>query len=1176
MLTIYKASAGSGKTYNLAKYYIKFLLGIKNKDNDTWQLNLDRKRKTLKISNRHRGILAITFTRKATEEMKQRIVGKLADLVRIRKPDEKEADYVDGLMADLHCSREELSRAAELTLQQLLFDYQNFNVSTIDAFFQRVLHTFAREIDIQTDYQVELNDTQAMQTAVGEMLDDFNTASPLDPSLKKNQLGRWLYDYMRSLIYEGKKADFLNRDSYAHSTLVDLVAQISLESFKPFKDDMRVYLDADNLGIRSSTPSADHIIEFTQAIDDYKRYILAEIKRDAQTVLCDPADPVQIDKLGTSRSKKPQIIARDYLLRGRPYRKMDDWTSTKVMLNLVSPDAEVNFAPGGDVVLKGETEDHARAAKGLFERTYARYCVYYAIESISAALTQLGLLRHAWGYLSRLMEDNNLVLISDTNELLAKVIGGDETPFVYERMGLQLVHHLIDEFQDTSKMQWANLLPLVSIGIHDREDSLIIGDEKQSIYRFRNSDSSILHDGLEKQFDHSQLELKGNIPKENTNYRSSSDVVRFNNTLFSHLAGKLGVVGYDNVAQGIDKEHPGHVKFIATAYKEDDQTILDAMKAEIRRMVDDGGYDYKDIAVLGDTNKHCASVVDYLVKEGLPVLSDEALFLYKSWAVQLVINTLKIIDREQSGEANRPETDKRMRATNAQMHNVLSQFEILVKDGAATPAQAINQAMRSLDKCAAPAAEQNKDAEISANIKSILDRRPSSLAALIETVIEVQMPDADARRAHSAYLSALQDAAMQFAAKNRNKDAASLHAFLDWWDANPRLAIGGASEANAIKVMTIHKSKGLEFPCVLIPFCTWDVAWTDGFRTPAIWTDSLKSNIDVLNSAATAAGLQHTLDISKAPPALYVKLDKRTRLPQSPFNSDFQKEWDQAINDTLNKTYVAFTRATTELIVWAEVPSKLDGALTNGCIGLPIALACGLGRPADVPEDLCLDLSAHKVADNPDILAEIGEPTVKVLSDKEKEELKEKEARDRLAIDVGYDVEIRSDVLSITSIKEEEAEVIDKEPEPQSAIKDEGTLLHEIMQYVAHASDLPRAVKMVTSRHGIDPATAAEYEQMLARFLADERVSHWFDGYKRIYIEQPIYIPGIQDGIRRPDRVVVNPDGSVDVLDYKFGESAPEEYYPYVRRYMEYMRSIGHDRVRGFILYPRQSAIYPV
>lgn len=1174
MLTIYKASAGSGKTYNLAKYYIKFLLGIKDKDRearaaseeerlDVWRLNLDRERKTLKINNRHRSILAITFTRKATEEMKQRIVKELSALARLPKPGEKDANYAADLVRELHCTRAELMLTAQIALQQMLFDYQNFHVSTIDAFFQRVLHTFAREIDIQTDFQVELNDKLAMQTAVGEMLDDFNTAHPLDPDIKKAQLGQWLYDYMRSLIYEGKKADFLNRDSYAHSTLVDLVAQISQESFKRHKDAMGKYLDTDKLDL------------FSQTIDKYQRSILSKIKEDAEAVLLDPADPVQIDKLGTSRSKKPQIIARDYLLRGRPYRKMDDWTSTKVMLNLVSPDAEVNFAPGGDVVQKGETEAHARAVKGLFERAYARHCVYYAIESISAALTQLGLLRHAWGYLSRLMQDNNLVLISETNELLAKVIGGDETPFVYERMGLQLVHHLIDEFQDTSTMQWANLLPLVSIGINDRDDSLIIGDEKQSIYRFRNSDSSILHHGLDEQFDRDQLQHKGANPKENTNYRSSPDVVRFNNSLFSHMAKTLGVEGFENVAQGIDKTHPGHIKFIVTRPKSpgsaaDPQAkALEEMTAEIRRMAGEGKYDYKDIAVLVDTNKQCAMAVDHLVEAGIPVLSDEALFLYKSWAVQLVINTLKIIDREQSGDTRRPEADgPRMMATNAQMHNVLSQYELFIKDGGTTPSAALDRAMLSLD--ATP------DAEVGASIERVMAHRPASLAALIETVIEVQIPDRAARREHSAYLSALQDAAMQFAAKNRGKGAASLHAFLDWWDDNPRLAIGGASEADAVKVMTIHKSKGLEFPCVLIPFCKWHTAWKDGTRTPSIWTDSLKTHIDALNSAAARAGLA-PLDTTNAPDALYVKLDKRTRTAESPFLADFNREWGLAIADTLNKTYVAFTRAKSELIVWCELPNTDKGTKPDaGVIGVPIALACSAGLPADVQETLCLDLSAHK-GEEPEILVEIGEPTVKSLSDSEKEELNEKAERDRMAINVGYDVEIRPDALTITSLREEEQEVIDKEPEPRSDIKDEGTLLHEIMASVVHASDLKHAVSMVASRHGLDSDKAAEYEQMLARFLADPRVSPWYEDYERVYIEQPIYIPGVEDDIRRPDRVVIRPDGSADVLDYKFGEADhPSTHYNQVRRYVGFMRSMGYTPVRGYILYPRIPQIHPV
>lgn len=1168
MLTIYKASAGSGKTYNLAKYYIKFLLGIKDKERearagndaerfDVWQLNLNRELGTLKINNKHRSILAITFTRKATEEMKQRILYELSRLAK--KPDdgERDANYAADMVSDLHCTRDDLMLTAQIALQQLLFDYQNFHVSTIDAFFQRVLHTFAREIDMQSDYQVELNDTLAMQSAVGEMLDDFNTSDPRFSSPAQLQLGQWLYEYMRSLIYEGKKSDFLNRDSHAHASLVALVAQISQESFKKYKDEMDAYLQTDKLN------------RFVESVDKLKRHILITIKEDAEAVLLNPADPVQLDKLGTSRSNRPLIIARDYLLRGRPWRKMDKWTDTKVMYNLVTPDAEVSFAPGGGIVQKGETEAHAIAVKGLFERSYARHRVYYAIESISDSLTQLGLLRHAWGYLKRLMEEGNTVLISETNVLLAKVIGADETPFVYERMGLQLCHHLIDEFQDTSTMQWANLLPLVSIGIHDRDDSLIIGDEKQSIYRFRNSDSSILHHGLDEQFASALLQHKGDIPKENTNFRSSPEVVKFNNTLFSLLARSLGVEGYENVAQGIHQSHPGHVKFIATEPKSSQDEPLGQMAAEIRRMVDKGAYAYKDIAVLVDTNKQCAAAVDFLVANGIPVLSDEALFLYKSWAVQLVINTLKIIDREQSGETKRPEGDEPRRgATNAQMHNVLSQYELFIKDGASSPAEALDRAMLSIDA--------QTDAEVGLSIEKIMAQRPASLSALIETVINEQIPDKAVRREQSAYLSALQDAAIQFAQKNRGKGAASLHAFLDWWDDNPRLAIGGASEADAVKVMTIHKSKGLEFRCVLIPFCKWQVAWQDGQRTPTIWSGSLKRCISRINVAASAAGLP-VLDVAEAPDALYVRLDKRTRLPESPFFDDFNAEWRLAIADTLNKTYVAFTRAVTELIVWCEVPKSEPASLDAGVIGVPIANAFALGRSEGMPSSLCVDLSAN-ASDEHGVMFELGEPTVKVLTDKELQEIADKTERERAALCVDYRVEARPDAKPIASLQEEQPGIDEPNDAPNADIRDEGNLLHEIMSSVRHASDLSRAVRKAAVRHALSQEQTEEYEGMLARFLSDGRVKQWFEGYDRVYIEQPIFIPGSHEETRRPDRVVVNADGSVDILDYKFGESESQHraQQAQVRRYADLLRKMGHAQVRGFLLYPRTLKIFPV
>lgn len=1148
MLTIYKASAGSGKTFTLAREYILLLLGIKDPEAAALQgnivpgtaprpyrLNLIQGEKPrLAENNRHRAILAITFTRKATEEMKTRIINELRKLSQ--NPDS--SDYVCDLERDLHCSRPDLALCSRLALKQLLFDYQNFNVSTIDAFFQRVLHTFARELDIQSDYTVELNDKDAMQSAVGSMLDQFNASAPGSTPLEG-----WLYAFMSEKIEEGRSGNFLNRQSYVHRSLVAQLAEIGRESFKPYFDRMKAYLADEG-----------------RPLDAFRRAVYAQlspIQARIRDLACSTFGPGGIEPEWLAVKSVTQIVLD--IIDGKEI-SVSNLTKTAYVKDMADgrPDKKA-FKKG-----KGSDELTPRV-HDFFAQLLALTARKEYLKAVRDSLTQLSLLSYAWPHLEMFSKNNNTLLLSNTNHLLQSIIGGCETPFVYERMGMRLKHFLIDEFQDTSQMQWANLRPLVRNDIEE-QDSLVIGDEKQSIYRFRNSDSSILHSQVQADFDNNYV-ATGHEPDRNTNYRSSADVIRFNNTLFSIIAESLGIAGYENVVQSIKKDNLGYRGMVRCAEKpKTDEETFDLMAEQILRQINDGGYRQSDIAILVNTNKEARRVIEHLLAnyQGvLNVASDEALMVASSSAVQMVISVLKAIDQAAS-DTSEPGQAKGIYPTRPEVIQKINRYQYFIGKGPRTPEE---EADRELFATRAMIRALSEAASPELGIDGVLDLQPDSLPALVEAVIHNHF-SADERKRHGAYLCALLDAVADFCANN----IVSLHGFIEWWDEHSsHLTIGADSNANALKVMTVHKSKGLEFHCVHIPLCTWSISMG---RSPDVWTTMSDEFV-----CSLFPGMDPEDARRLAPPAVFVNLSSVHRLPDSPFNKDYAIEYDAAVADTLNKTYVAFTRAKSELCLWYKP------AASGSTIGYHLCQAFKKGLPDTVRPDAMTDLAAMDCGDG---LCLLGSPSMappaKSADDSTAPETIPytvyPTAGSSLLMGADTGRELESDIDDIAMPPQPVAETDADSAEAMDMLQD-GLAMHEIMSRVKRPADVDRAVRMVCGRLKSAPETAGQYACLARRLtsMPAPEIRRWFVDFERVLTEAPIYIRG-NDAVKRPDRVVVCPDGSVDIIDYKFtsnpSHAGMRQHTDQVSRYASLLREMGHQRVRAYLVYPRLDRIIEV
>ncbi len=1137
MLKIYKASAGSGKTYTLAYEYIRTLLGVKKQQSGTYRLNhRECAPDGSYLSHRHRHILAITFTNKATEEMKKRIINELDSLSFMPGAGESDSDYAPKLCREFGCDRRQLAESASLALDQLLDTYTDFNVTTIDSFFQRVLRTFARELDRQGDFAIEINDRTALQMTVNTMLDDFNRNPEQAPALRQ-----WLIDFMMSSVDDGSKSNFLNRSSSLYSRLIDLATQICDEKFKPYSAAMRKYLGVGDADGGSPARLAD-------TVDRLRRIcsrIPAELSARVDAMWSDFAADGITPEMLAGRAVSTRFLTD--ILPGKKVPKYSDLQNKK-LIDTINGEA----MPFTKSRFKGN-DTHIERVRQELDHAVRAYYRYYDYQTLLKALPQLSLLAYAWRYLDSIITDNNTVLLSDTNHLLHRIIGADETPFIYERMGVNLTNFLIDEFQDTSKMQWMNLKPLVAESLGHDHDNLIIGDEKQSIYRFRNSDSSLLHTQVaDVDFPVGagyDTRVEGDRPGQNTNWRSAADMVRFNNTLFTLLASHYGVEGYDNVIQQIAPKKadvPGYVRFINTGSREvpedadldkeheEAPDVITSMAGDMRRQHDDGHYDWSDIAVLVNRNVEGAQVIEQLSALGIPVVSSDSMLLRKSTAVMMVVSVLRIYAESHS---NRKVTVRKgnIYPDTSQTAAIISQYKYLRQRGM-PPYQAIVSASDTA------LADGNPAAEV---VGRLMKHRPSSLVSLIETII-LEFVDEEDRARQSAYLAAFEDFAIEWS----EKYPPSLPGFLEAWESQKdKLSVTSSSEIDAVSVITIHKSKGLEYDCVHIPFGSWREAG----REYRLWMP-----FPVIGS----------LQADDCPPAVFVELSARASHPSSIFYDTYTERLREEYVDNLNKTYVAYTRAGRELTVYYDAGKD---------IGKTLKSVFDTGN--DPQGNTCL-LSLHDDAEYDTATGDltIGAPTVKIRPEIKKTRHPDKPGTESLGgygITVSREIDIRTivddnldDALDIGADADDTRgysadDFIDEE----SRLR--GIALHDIISRVIVADDAEAAVRYHVMRNDVsaddETALLADIKAMLSTAHPGPR--RWFASDADVLTEQTIYSPHTGKS-RRLDRVVRYPDGSVDIIDYKFTTAHRSEHRRQVAGYMSRLRTMGFTDVRGYLWYP--------
>lgn len=1149
----------------------------------------------------HGRILAITFTNKATQEMTVRIIKELSLLAN---PGTGKSPYLRELMKLFAATEEELAASARRALADLLFNYSWFNVSTIDSFFQNVLHIFTRELDLPESFSLEISDIYPIAAAVGQMLSSINIpprSQDKEGAAHIRRLKNWLQSYMETLLDNGTDSNLLARTSRLNSYLIGTISSLRGETFKANSKQILDYLaDPDRPG------------RFVRSLADAQRRLRDQVRAAAESFL------------GLEEAALlPKLLKEDYLQRWAAgdfsYTSLGRDTLPKAIL----PDGKRHTAPKKGI-------QWSDAVDSLLLRILEAGMKYFVNERFYSLLRRqtylLGLFSEACRHIDEYCRENEAFLLGDTNSLLRKVICEEEAPFVYERIGYTINHFLIDEFQDTSEMQWANLSPLLMESMARGKDNLIIGDEKQCIYRFRNSNPELLghkvEDAAAERFGADDVTIRGTAIEDNTNWRSAPEIVKFNNSLFKVLAEIVdGSIGNSSVARqtygGIiqqvaekNRTLPGYVKVLVGPDAPSRKTqqsvpdgeplpvppapwtqedILRRLALEIDRQLT-AGYSPADIAVLVYTHDQGEATIAYLLdymaspewKHGhIDIMSSDALEISASPAVQLIVGMLRlmttpqyILDKNNPGENGNNMIPNPEFLRNRLIHrfelSVFDQTELLDSDGEPVLDEEGNPLMRRLSPREALRkailattplpGEENPDplqAQLDNETAKIGEMDCPSLFAVTERIIRNYLP-AESRRNEAASISAFQDLVMEFTERGES-DA---EAFLKWWDSRGKYQTLPAPDGmQAITVMTIHQSKGLEYDCVHIPFTSKALARYTG-------EDWYRLDVNGFPGA----------DPEDVPPFIPLQHSQSyTDIPM--LASQIELYTLQQKIDSLNVAYVAFTRAVRELTVYvtpAAVGETLGKLLLESFSRLDSTSLDAFGLSGDELEWVVPLRPLVNEVPGGERLLEYGSPTFPVRGSGEPQESaaaqetgtwSEGGASPSLT---SFDAEIPYGSILEEYLTVRPAEMIlpvDVEQQGVFDITDErhvGNFLHDALATVRKIEDLPLAVERAAYARCLSREQWGPYLRKLESALNNPQVLPWFRDFTRLMTERPLTT---SDGLRRPDRIVWMPDDTIVVIDYKFGQPR-RKYRDQVRDYMGLLSQCGLTGLRGYLFFP--------
>ena len=1099
-LTVYRASAGSGKTFTLAVEYISLLV----KDPENYQ-----------------HILAVTFTNKATQEMKMRILSQLYGIANSLQSSQQ---YFNKVKEKTNMPDAVIRNNARAALTLLIHRYNNFRILTIDAFFQQVLRNLAHELGQTANLRVDLNNEEITEKAVDQMIESLEKGQPVL---------QWISTYINNSIEDDNGWN--------------IIGKIKTFGTNIFKD----FYKAHEANLKEQLSNADDFKVYETTLRKRRNDIRKTFNSKARSILNEIKN-ANLDIPSNYRSGLYKYLTDSAIapLTNKPLKagvlkaneSPQNWTSSKC----AKADKQQIQTLAAEVLSAQLSE--------LIAYNDDNWNEFQSIQLTLSHLSELRLLHAIADAVDNLTKDTNRFMLSNTQALLKELIADSDTPFIFERIGARLKHVMIDEFQDTSTIQWQNFqVLLANCMAQELSQNLIVGDIKQSVYRWRQGDWGILNN-IEKSFAHQKIRLE----TLDYNYRSEKRIIDFNNAFWEQCvantakevaqddAEKAEIVqkAYEDVAQKTHKTtENGFVKISLYPSKSMKEAVLEELIETIKELFNNGygGKNQSKIAILVRSKSNIQDIVNALLQSfgnEINIVSDEAFRLDASLSVNIIVSAMhllthpddvltrgKLVKLYNQEVLKKPLTDTDLLVSINESNNI----DTKNIDKKERRKLATEQQMAKLNSQLPPEYVTNRELLLGLPIVDLVDKL-------------FMLFGLDQLEGQSSYICTLYDTLNDFLKDH----TADIDDFINEWENSLSSKTIQSDEIEGIRIMTIHKSKGLEFDNVIIPFCSWEME-----KKGTLWCET------------------------KNKPAPYNKLPllpidfSRDKLIGTVFEDDYKEEHFQNIVDNLNLLYVAFTRASKNLFVFGLRQGKttLDNIAKgtppgNRSYAIELALrqvseqleGSSLSFPDDIGSEIHFEYGTlvpethekeHAVADNPFLI----KPDKHIVS----------------IATYPQAATFKQSNKSIEFVKGE-----DVDPSDRTRYIKIGNVLHQLFSTIYTTADIPARLNELEQQGIIynDEITSAQLRTRIEDAITNPQVQEWFSKRWQLYNECTIleYNKDTNEmEEHRPDRVMTDGKEFV-VVDFKFGKER-EEYKKQVQQYMEILIRMGHKKVSGYLWY---------
>jgi len=1027
--TIYNASAGSGKTFTLVKAYLKILFS----------------------SNKpylFKNILAITFTNKAVAEMKGRIIDTLKqfsdkDILKLDNP------MFLSICDELNLHPEQLHKKAITLLESIIHNYAAFDISTIDGFTHKLIRTFAHDLKLPLNFEVELDQESLLREAVDSLISKAGTDTVLTKVLVDFAIEKADDDKSYDVAFDFNKIAKL------------LVNENDIPFFEKIKD---------------------------KTLDDFK-VLKSKLKKD-----------INIEE--ELIAKKAKQLLTQFNTSGLEFKDFSGAYLPKHFEKLADKNFNVAFGSkwqdnieNGTLYPKRVTAETAGTIDSLqphiflvFNETKQAIFNHKFLNAFYKNITPLSVLNAINTELTLLKEDQNKMLISEFNSIISKEIKNQPTPFIYERIGEKFNHYFIDEFQDTSESQWSNLIPLLENSVASENGStMLVGDAKQAIYRWRGGKAEQFIDLFNKKDHPFPIEqFVDNLPD---NYRSFKAIVDFNNSFFKFLSNQIFKKEdykdlYENASQNIKKDETGYVELSFLDFdKEDnkDEVFPEKVLENIKNCLDNG-YKLEDICVLVRKKKEGVAVANYLSQHNIPIISSETLLINNAPEVVFINAVLGYLMQPKNDELKIEVLDYLAKLFKVDdKHGFFSKHIKLSVSDFFKSFEAFN---------------------IFINGDTLLQL---PLYDLAETIVR----NFNLVKTSNAYVQFYLDIVLDFS----HKKGSDIPAFLEYFDKKKEnLSIISPKGQDAVQIMTIHKSKGLEFPVVIFPYADLDI-----YREiePKEWLEIDKERYN---------GFSHTL----------LNFNKDFEFFGEQGQHIFENHKAEQELDNINLLYVALTRPVEQLYIISKNDSALkEDAKSKKYSGLLINY-----------------LEHNNLWSDSELTYSFGDS--KKTS---KETISSKETN------------IQHEFIS-TSKEHHNIKVVTKSgflwDTTQEEAIEKGNLIHDIMSHIETKDDVDEVIQDFISSSTINPEQATELKQLVLQIVNHPELATFFTKENTIYNERDIITK--EGVILRPDRVVINPNNDAVILDYKTGLE-DKKHAQQLQVYQDVLTSMNFKVKQKYLIY---------